>query len=175
MPENTFPIDSSIDLRPELISRRGEIVAWTVAALTAGAWGFLAALGFPVHPALKVLAILLALCGAMISLGNWMDRQTRLQLTLQGIEFTNGLRHVRLRWGEIQRLEIFPSPWGDKVSVQGTRSYFSFRTLGEVKAQGKIQGRMGFVRGDEIKRQILEKASLKQVNQPGSGYYYSRE
>jgi hypothetical protein len=175
MPESPIPPDSSIDMRPELISRQGEKVAWSVAALTIGAWVILAVMGSPVHPALKVMAILLTLCGAIISLGNWMDRHTQLRLTPEGIEFTNGLRHVQLRWDEIQRVEIFPSSWGDKVSVLGMRSYFSFRTLGEVKAQGKIQGRMGFARGDEIRRQILEKASLKQVNKPGSGYNYSRE
>ena len=55
-----------------------------------------------------------------------------------------------------------------------------FHTLGEVEANGRVLGRTGFVEGERVLKQILERAELSETkqldfgNQQG-GYYYSRE
>jgi len=167
------PGEHPAEYHPELIPRRGEVIAWVTAAITGAAWILLAILGAPVHPALKLLAIILVLCGLAISLGNWMDRHTLLLTGPEGIEYQNGLRHVRLRWDEIRQVQVFPSNWGNQVRVIGAQAYFSFRTFGQVEVKGEVKGQMGFAQGDQILKLILEQANLKQVEESGQGYYYA--
>jgi hypothetical protein len=115
-----------------------------------------------------------------ISLGNWMDRHTALRLEPGGLAYQNGLRHVRLKWEEIQRVRVLPAAWGKKVQVFGRHTYFAFNTLGEVKVQGKMMGRVGFAAGDQILEQILRSADLRPV-QPSEAsgvveiYDYARD
>jgi hypothetical protein len=47
--------------------------------------------------------------------------------------------------------------------------------LAELKVLDEVKGRMGFVEGDEILRQILLNSGLQIVERPGEGYYYARE
>jgi hypothetical protein len=87
---------------------------------------------------------------------------------------------VQLKWQEIQEVRVLPAQWGKKVQVFGERSYFGFHTLGEVSANGKVLGRTGFVDGDRVLEQILDRAALSEVKQVEAGgqqegYYYSRE
>lgn len=170
--ESTTP---GAEFLPEMLSRRGELVSWGLALLTLIAWLILWINARPVFLGLKALAILLALTGLLISLGNWMDRQTRLRIDLEGVAFENGLRKVFLRWEEIQRVEVFPSAWGSKVRVLAEEAHFDFRMLGEVTMQGEVKGRMGFADGEQILRHICKQANLKQTQGPGNSSYYLRE
>jgi len=163
------------EFAPEQLSRRGEMVSWGLALLTLAAWLVLSINAKPVFLGLKALAILLALIGLLISLGNWMDRQTRLRIDPGGIFFKNGLRSVSMRWEEIQRVEVFPSAWGSKVRVLAEQAHFDFRMLGEVTMQGEVKGRMGFADGELILHHICKQANLKQTQGPGNSYYYLRE
>jgi hypothetical protein len=66
------------------------------------------------------------------------------------------------------------------VQVFGEKSYFAFHTLGEVKSNGKILGRTGFIDGDLILAQILDKSGISESKQVDlgdqqEGYYYSRQ
>jgi hypothetical protein len=163
------------EYHPELISRRGELIAWTTAFMALAAWGILLLVGAPVHPALKFLATFLLLSALAISLGNWMDRHTLLRIEADGIRFENGLRRAHLQWDEIQQVQVFPSNWGKKVRILGGQVHFDFRTLGEVTIQGDVKGRMGFADGEAILKKILQEAGLKKVERPGSGEYYARQ
>lgn len=163
------------EFRPELLPRRGEFIAWSMTLLALATWALLLVLAAPVHPAFKLLAVLLLLSALAISLGNWIDRRTFIRLESDGVHFENGLRRARLRWGEIRQVQVFPSTWGKKVRVLGPQSHFDFRTLGEVKVKDQVKGRMGFADGELILQTILERAALKEVEQPGDGYYYARE
>lgn len=163
------------EYRPELLSRKGELTAWITAALMSTSWIILVLTKKPVFPGIPFLAIFLLASALGISLGNWMDRQTLIQIKSDGVHYQNGLRNVFLKWEEIQQIQVFPSNWGRKVRLIGSGSHFDFRTLGEVKVQGEIKGRMGFTEGDMILDQILEKANLTSVTQNGNSYYYARE
>ena len=175
----------SREYRPERISRRGELVAWGAALLVTAAGAILYASGRPVGWVIPVLGAFLAAAGASISLGNWMDRRTRLRLEPGGVIYTNGLRRVRLDWGQIRQVRVLPAPWGKKVQVFGERApgkpgYFAFTTLGEVKVQGRTLGRVGFSEGDSILQTILEQAGLRltrseDIDHRGSSEYYSRD
>ena len=164
-----------IEYRPELLSRRGEYVAWGTALVAIIAWLILHFTNTPLFGGLTFLTVLLVLSGVAISLGNWMDRRTFLRLESDSLWFDNGLRHVLLHWSEIRQVQVYPSAWGKKVRVIGDRTHFDFRTLGEVIYQGQVKGRLGFEKGEQILGRILENARLKQVSGPENGVYYARE
>jgi hypothetical protein len=164
-----------MEYHPELLSRRGEYVAWGLGLIAIVAWLVLHLTETPVVGGLRFLAVLLALSGMGISLGNWMDRRTILRLEPDGVWFDNGLRQVLLHWSEIRQIQVYPSTWGKKVHVIGNKAHFEFRTLGEVTLQGEVKGRMGFEKGEEILSHILENTRLKKVPGPENGSYYARE
>jgi len=77
-------------------------------------------------------------------------------------------------------VRVLPAQWGKKVQVFGDQTYFGFHTLGEVRANGNVLGRTGFVDGDRVLEQILDRTALSEVKQvevggQQEGYYYSRE
>ncbi len=72
-------------------------------------------------------------------------------------------------------MQVIPSAWGKKVRVIGKNGHFDFRTLGEVRLQGEVKGRLGFEKGEEILSQILAKANLKLAKDAENGEYYSRK
>jgi hypothetical protein len=133
------------------LSRSGYIPAW--------AWIFWVFLGFS---------------GGSISLGNWLDRNTVIQLEADGIHFENGLRRVRLRWTEVQKVAVLPARWGKSVQVIGEQSHFDFKTLGEVQFQGEVRGRTGFPEGQEILDVILRETGLTLIEESNNAYYYAR-
>jgi hypothetical protein len=123
---------------------------------------------------LTLLLVLLFGAACLISLGNFVDRRTQLEIIPDGVVFKNGLRTVNLSWGEIREVRVFPSNLGDKVQVFSDKTFFQFRTLGEVHMNGEIKGRMGFTQGDSILRTLVLRAGLQIVDRTGDGYYYAR-
>jgi hypothetical protein len=164
-----------LEYKPELISRRGEAIAWVCFLLVALGILILILSGQPLTWLVVLLEAMLLFSAALISLGNWSDRKTALRLDERRIEFKNGLRQVQLDWDEIKEVRVTPSPWGNKVEVYGGKSHFSFRTLAEVKVRGELKGRFGFVRGEEILRQVVLHSNLEIIDEPGAGYYYVRK
>ena len=178
---NNRQVNSNLQLkaqtayRPELLSRRGEFIAWGTSILVFLGWLILSLNGRQVPFAVPFLGITLVLAALAISLGNWMDRKTELRLDAGGVTYENGLRYAALKWNEINEISVFPSKWGKKVHVLGATAHFNFRTLGEVKVQDEVKGRMGFAEGDKILSIMLEQANLKEIAGPGPGFYYGRE
>lgn len=164
-----------MEYHPELLSRKGEVIAWLTTGLVLASWIILTMTAKPISPAIPFLGIFLMFSATGISLGNWMDRKTRLQIFEDSIHFENGLRNTSIKWQDIQQIQIFPSNWGKKVRLIGPSSHFDFRTLGEVKVQGEIKGTLGFSEGEMILKHILDKSNLNLVNQSGNSYYYARK
>jgi len=168
MPEN-----ETREFRPELISRRGEWTAWALAlAASLGIW--LLNRGGYVPLWAWIFWAFLLFSGVSISLGNWLDRNSVIWLETDGIRFENGLRRVRLRWPEVQKVAVLPSRLGKSVQVVGEKSHFSFKTSGEVKFQGEVRGRTGFPEGQKILDVILREANLVLVEESNNAYYYAR-
>jgi hypothetical protein len=161
------------EFRPELLSRHGEWTAWALAlAASLGMW-FLNRSGYIPVWAWFFWAFLL-FSGVSISLGNWLDRNTVMQLEADGVRFQNGLRRVRLRWSEVQKVAVLPSRWGKSVRVIGEKSHFGFKTLGEVQFQGEVRGRTGFPEGQKVLDVILRETGLVLVEESNNAYYYAR-
>lgn len=158
---------------PELQPRRAELVAWGLAG--ASLIGLLLLnLGGMIYFWAIIFVAFMFFAAMSISLGNWMDRQTKLVIDDRGVSFTNGLRHARLDWPFIKNVTTSPSRWGEKVQVLGDKGHFDFNTLGEVTYQHQVQGRVGFQQGDKIKEEIINKCGLSLIAKEGDSYYYSR-
>lgn len=168
-----MPESEKREFRPELLSRRGEWTAWTLALVASLGMWFLHRDGYIPTWAWIFWAFLL-FSGVSISLGNWLDRTTAIWLEADGIRFENGLRHVRLSWPEVQKVAVLPARWGRSVQVIGERSHFGFKTLGEVQFQGEVRGRTGFADGQTILDIILRKAGLVLIEESNNAYYYAR-
>jgi hypothetical protein len=176
-------IDGMREFTPELVSRRGEFLAWAATFLVSLAWIILSQADQPVPFSVPLMAFILLLVSLSMSFSNWMDRQTSICLRESSITFRNGLRNLHFKWDEIQQVQEFPSNWGNKVRVIGNQAQFQFRTLGEVKFLGEVKGMMGFSEGKFILEQIITKANLKitshhnreNTTQKGTVYYYERQ
>lgn len=160
--------------RPELIPRRGEFIAWISAGLLGLTILILYLTQQRVSWVILGLSVFFLLSAAVISLGNWMDRRTIIQIGPDAIEYQNGLRRLRLPWSQVLDVRVSPAAWGMRVQVRGEQTYFVFHTLGEVRHKGELKGRTGFEAGDEILRQIVLNSNLQIVDDTGAGYYYAR-
>ncbi len=154
------------EFHPEMMPRRGEWTAWGLwAVISLALWGMHRLGSIPGWA--WILWGFLLFAAASISLGNWMDRRTVLRLTPEGIEFENGLRHVRLGWNEVMAVSVFPSNLGRTVQVRGEQAHFRFKTLGEFKFRGETRGRTGFAAGEEILQEIVRRSGLRAVQEEG--------
>ena len=75
------------EYHPELLSRTGEFIAWLSTVFVFAGWIILVISKKPVTRAIPFLGIFLLVCAIGISLGNWMDRRTSLQILSDGIHF----------------------------------------------------------------------------------------
>lgn len=173
--ENLVPVVIRSVHRPELLPRRGEWISWSLTGLVGVTWIFLAWWGQGMNWVVTFLLVFLLLSALSITFGNWMDRKTVLQYDADHVQYENGLRHVDLRWADIQQVQVFPSKMGKKVHVLGQNAHFAFRTLGEVKIQNEVKGRMGFVEGEKILQHILIESGLIEMSQSDQGFYYVRK
>ena len=159
--------------RPNFLSRRNELIAWVLAAL--GALGSLLASRYTELPQWLLVGVgVLLLAAAGLSLGNWMDRRTVLEFREEGLEFRNGLRHIKLGWRDLRSVEVRRSGVGDAVQVTGAKSRFKFTVSGGVRLRGKRQAKFGFSDGDEIIKEMVRRSGLALVSQSAAGYYYGR-
>lgn len=172
---SNMQFEAQTTFHPELLSRRGEFIAWGTSLIVFLGWLIISFKGCQVPFAVPFLGIILVLAALAVSLGNWMDRKTKLRVDTDGVNYENGLRYAALKWNEINEIRVFPSKWGKKILVLGATAHFNFRTLGEVKVQDEVKGRMGFAEGDKILSMMLEQANLKEIAGPEPGCYYGRE
>ena len=162
------------ELRPELTSRRSEITAWSLTLLVAFAMVIMNWQLGEISIIVWTFGGILLFAASSISLGNWVDRGTVMSIDLNGISFGNGLRQVALNWQEVEKVNVFPARWGKSVQVIGSESHFEFRTLGKVEYKGEDQGRLGFVEGEAVLKEILEKTALDLEKEEKGRYYYAR-
>ena len=159
--------------KPETLPRQGELNAWALFFLAA-AGVFILSLRADVQQWAWFLVAILLFSAVSISLGNWMDRNTAIEVSDAGIQFRNGLRAVSFGWDEVQRVKVAPARWGRSVQVIGQRAFFSYNTLGEMKFKDEVKGRTGFEQGDEILAEVLRRAALTGSSKSGNITIYTR-
>lgn len=161
------------EFRPELMPRRGELMAWLAGVgmavglfLATSRWGSPSFIFW-------MFGFFLLFSAASISLGNWMDRRSVIRLGADGIAFENGLRSVRLGWPEVQNVAVVPTRLGKRVQVQGAQSHFTFKTMSESTLAGQ-QIRTGFAEGQEILDAVLKECGLQVKAEKDGMVYYAR-
>lgn len=155
-------------------SRRGEVVAWSLAGVMlvpVVLWRE----DRLVWLASVVVFGMLALSAVMISFGGWVERHTKICMDATGLAFFNGLRKVQMAWEEIKQIRVHSTAYGDKIFISSDKDQFSFKTLGKLIVRGQEKDRMGFEKGQEILKIILERSGLLGKAQLSDGYSYYRE
>ena len=161
---------------PERTPRRGELIAWVLAVVLGVTWVILWLNDGLIAGAALVLAIFILISALVISLNNWMERNTSIRLSEQGVAFRNGLRDVSIPWPEVESVRVLPGTGKSKrVQVIGNRVHFEFRTLSVMKYKGEVQARTGFTNGEAIQETIIARARLQPQNPGEMIVYYARE
>jgi hypothetical protein len=155
---------STHEFRPEKMSRRGEVILWTLALVSLAVLLILKGTDNDLSAWNLAFVGFMLLSAGSISFGNWMDR----------LAFRNGLRTVKLDWDQVQTIQVIPTQWGDQAIVSGAGTRFSFRTLSEITRKGEVRNRMGFAQGAFIIEQIVKHGGLVKIDQPEKGRYYAR-
>jgi hypothetical protein len=161
------------EYRPELLSRRGEWLAWFAGiGLVAGL--ILAGERYGRLPvSYWVFAGLMIFLAISISLGNWMDRRSVIHVNSDGIAFENGLRSVSMHWSEIRSVVVSPTRMGKRVQVEAVRSHFEFKTMWRSSLIGQ-EMRTGFPGGQLILETILRESGLQRNTEKNGMEYYAR-
>ena len=159
---------------PEKLPSNGERIAWILTAVSGIAWIILFVMKIKMPWMIPVIFTGFLVSSILIHMGNWMDRKTIISINENGLIFKDGLRNIEMTWESIDKVEIFPSQWGKKVTVNGGGRRFNFRTLGVVELRGEVKGRIGFIEGEIILNTILERSQLSSVHKLANSYYYTR-
>ena len=155
-------------------SRRGEWIAWALAALSLISIVIIQELGVEIGIGSWLFIVLLFSMALIISIGNWMNRKTLIVVNGTGIRYGNGLRDVFLPWDTIDSIEVIPADWGKHVFIQGTHARFAFRTGAVVEWKGRFQEHVGMINGETLLETIVMASGLVLKRADGR-YYYTRE
>lgn len=167
-------MNAPVCLRPIVGSRRPEATAWILALILAAVARIAPPEMQAVWFGVRAFGVYFGASALLMSVGNWLERNTVLALNSNEISLKQPMRTVHLAWKEVQRLEVRRSNQGSRVFVSGAAAQISFRLLAEVKIRDKIRDRYGFEEGEQIVSTIIEQAQLNQprVETP-TGYYYA--
>ncbi len=163
--------------RPIKSSRRPELFAWILAIVLVFTSIFLIVESSIRQILTSVFAVFFVISAILISFGNWVERNTWIELSENRVEYHNGLRHVIISWLAIEEIRVFPSDIGKKILVYSAEKFFGFQTLGELIVAGKLRDRVGFEKGELILETILNQSELGDTmkHQADGFYYYARE
>jgi hypothetical protein len=151
--------------KPASPNRRGEAFAWlsTLGMLAVNAILFARTGSLRTFPILLLLGF--GLAAALISFSNWMDGNTEVRVSPEGIHYHSPVRDIQLAWGQIGQLRAGQVGGSWRVAVEGEEGGFHFRTgtvLGESTAR---PFRFGFLEGEALVSLILGGAGLTDLRQ----------
>jgi hypothetical protein len=160
--------------RPETISRKGERNAWLLTgfALITELILYWRLSRLPLWATFLTLFLLLS--AIIITLSNWVDRNTILVLEPDGVKFRNGLRNIQLNWDQIEKVSVVEDRWGKRVLVSGDASQLNFRMLSDIEFRGKVGGQLGFPEGEDILQEIISASGLSLAESNDQDRYYAR-
>jgi hypothetical protein len=149
-------------------NRRGELLAW-LTALGAAAGSGIWAWRLGQMPTLGLTTtVLFGAVALLISFGNWVERNTRLQLTQRGVKFQSPLRQVQLGWSEVDSIKLLAANQGWRVYVEGGGQTFRFQSAGRLRFGDIQEMGIGIPAGEEIAAYIRQQSGLDEI-QPGDG------
>lgn len=150
---------------PQPTPRSAEITLWILTLTAGAAWLWMLSRASAFAPMLGTLFAVLTFLGLALALNNWMEQRTGLELTGDGITYTNGLRTVRLNWQDVEQIAVQVMRNGRIVRLQGSAQHIQFR----------IESTGGFADGQHILTLLLQHTQLqRQPEQTSGATYYSR-
>jgi hypothetical protein len=106
------------------------------------------------------LFVLFLVGAVMVSFGNWIDRQTRIRIDADQVEFHSPLRRLAIAWERVESLTAVPTASGWRILVAGNGEFFQFRTE-SVLGQGTDAAMpVGVQGGERLARLICSNAGL---------------
>ncbi len=170
--EPRTPVSDRI-FRPAVPNRRGEGFAWLSALGMLAVTGILLARtgSIQIFPLLLLLGF--GLAAALISFSNWMDRNTQVWVSSEGIHYRSPVRNVHLKWGEVSELRAGQVGGSWRIAVQGDEGSFHFRTATRLGSNTARPFNFGFVEGDALASLIVGGAGLTDLRR-GEGTWICR-
>ena len=160
--------------RPAPANRRGEAIAW-LCALGVGIAGLVLTVRAGTTPCItwQLLAIFV-MAGSAISLGNWLDSRTELELSPEGIAYQSPLRRLNARWEDVEALTAIPLRRGWRLQVESSDGRFALRTICRMKL-GPVESQpIGFLEGERIASLIRGMSGLPAPVQRGDRWVSRR-
>lgn len=153
------------EFTPQRTPHSAETTVWILSLAAGVAWLWMLPRQSAFAPMLGTLFGVLAFLGLGLALNAWMEQRTRLQLTPDGITYTNGLRRVTFEWQEIEQIVVQVMRNGRILRLQGNAQQIQFR----------IETAGGFADGQRILSLLLQHSNLqRQPEQTSGATYYSR-
>ncbi|MBN1266860.1 MAG: hypothetical protein JXA25_15295 [Anaerolineales bacterium] len=142
--------------RPVSTSRRNELLSWISAAALAVS-GYYTIYRTGRLPWLHSLFLGIFLtASAAISLANWLDRETSITSSEQGIEYSSPLRHCTMAWQSVEIVRILTFNRGFRIFVQSGKDHFTYRTISPGVSKSEPDQPGIILDGDLLTAQILE-------------------
>jgi hypothetical protein len=167
-------LDTQEVFRASPANRRSETLAWTLAlglALSAlvGRWRGAQAALF-----IAELAAFFVVISLWISLGNWIDRRSSIDISGTGVRYRSPLRTISLDWKVIDDLWAIPSGSSWRIVVRGQGARFSFRTSSELRV-GRRSVKVGYPEGERLARSIRLRSGLSRAARANGDWVCSRQ
>lgn len=121
-------LSSPEEFRPPPPDRRGERIAWLCTLLLGITIVIIASIQGEIPSLSILLFIIFGLAGALISFANWIESNTRILLSSEGVNFHSPLRNVALHYSMIESLWASEIGSGWRIGVLGGGERFTFRT-----------------------------------------------
>ncbi|MBI3160435.1 MAG: hypothetical protein HYZ26_12630 [Chloroflexi bacterium] len=171
-----FVLDRPLEFKPIPGSRRPEMHSWAFGLALAGLLAVIRPDGGAALFGAWALGLYFGISAALMSVGNWLERNARLTLSATGLAFRQPLHGVTVGWEAVERLEVRSSPVGRRIFVFGGGKHFSFRAISEVEIRGKIRDRYGFEDSERIMQTMLQMTNLPaKPKEFENGTYYARD
>lgn len=160
--------------QPLQSNRRGELLAW-LSTLGAAIGSGVILWRSGQAPGLGVTAfILFGLIAILISFGNWVERNTELQVTKEGVSYHSPLRRRSFSWQEVEQVRIMDSRHGWRVQVIADHGSFHYQSQGWLEFGGVDSMELGFPAGLAIAAFIQQRCHLDEQHRDGSEWVYRR-
>lgn len=157
------------------LNRSGERVAWLlVLALGILDAALLSRIG-SISLIAIIFTILFLLAAVASSFSNWLEQNTKINVSESGLVYQTPMRRVAMTWQIINSLMLTRRGAGWYVMVVGNQSTFTFQTPTSIKGPIGREARTGIESGEQLAAMIARQADLFELKLEGDVWVCRRE
>jgi hypothetical protein len=157
------------------LNRSGEQVAW----LLVFALGVLCAVLLSRLGSISLIALiftfLFLIAALAISFSNWLERNTKITVSANGLVHQTPIRRVEMTWWEVGSLRLTRRGAGWYVMVVGDQRFFTFQTPTTIQGPLGREVRTGIESGEQLAAMIARQADLLEPNLEGDVWVCRRD